>query len=458
VQRQFNMTEVGEPVCTEVMAGDEAWTECAVTGTHMALQFELRMRLSLKWSRSQVSEVKWAAQGEDMEQKIPLLKQMQEQFREKTRELLDSPLPYEISDTDQEKSIMQRFSMDKVLGAGAFGTVKLAHNKVDGAVRAIKAIPKHLQPREDLESEIALMRAAKTAMSDKPYIIELFETFEGPNDYYLVMEVVSGGEVFDRIEKQGYFSEAEALSVMRQLMDAMRLLHNYGIVHRDLKPQNILYASNEPNAPIKIADFGLGAFWKDMFELHAGCGTPCYMAPELILSGEACMFDPYGMPMRVWRTYGPSVDVWSCGVILYELCSGMLPFQPVWVQDDRLEEGGQWDVKAMYTDICEGSYCFPVDDWQHISDECIGLISWMLTVNPSTRPTAAAVLEHPWIVGEVVAKAVPLPHVASRVNESRAAFSARVFEPHSVAAARLQVQQAVTPATMPAKAGGVEVD
>eukprot|EP00965_Chrysotila_dentata_P175555 5795549-Pleurochrysis_carterae.AAC.1 len=156
---------------------------------------------------------------------------------------------------------------------------------------------------------------------------------------------------------------------MRQLLAGMDKLHVAGIMHRDLKPENLLYSSREPDAHIKIADFGLGCFYNDIFSVHDMCGTPLYMAPELVLSGESCFFDGNGMPLRVLRTYGPAIDVWSCGAILYQLLCGYCPFQPVWCEGADGNWG--WDIDIMYEKICKCDYSFPQKEWASISKDCL---------------------------------------------------------------------------------------
>jgi len=440
--RAWSMASVGE------ITGDEEKTQSPLRLLQLTFAFEADIVLVLRWRRGQVCAIELRPANDEVRAVLSLLKDAQEELKEYAKELQEEPLPYDVVDegVHEEGAMLEKFAIDRVLGAGSFGTVKLASNREDGTMRAIKSIPKSLQAREDLETEIKLMRAANEAMGDAPHSIQLFETYEGPDDYYLVMEVVAGGEVYDRIVAQGSFTLKEALGLLRQLMTGMNRLHMAGIMHRDLKPQNLLYATKAPDAPLKIADFGLGCFFSDIFSQHAACGTPMYMAPELILSGETCTFDEYGMPMRIWRTYGPSVDVWSCGCILYELLSGHVPFRPKWVPEGGAHAAaGTWDLDAMYQDIIAGHFSFPETEWSHLPDAAQRLISWMLEVDPSQRPTAAAVLEHPWVQGSLegaeAGEGVNLSAVVGRLTSSRASYVGIAADAASVASARQRMHE-----------------
>eukprot|EP00403_Amphidinium_massartii_P021189 CAMPEP_0178400764 /NCGR_PEP_ID=MMETSP0689_2-20121128/15956_1 /TAXON_ID=160604 /ORGANISM="Amphidinium massartii, Strain CS-259" /LENGTH=739 /DNA_ID=CAMNT_0020021567 /DNA_START=52 /DNA_END=2268 /DNA_ORIENTATION=+ len=383
-------------------SGDDAeYTKCTLTLEHQVFHVELTAEQNLEWIHGMVRfmsvEVK---KGTDFADKIKRFMELRNNFQSQVEELVKGPLPFDvIHDENQEAKMLSKFEMTKLLGAGSFGTVKLAVNKEDGTLRAIKEISKQLAWKEDVEREIHLMRAAQAAMDGEPYIVQLFETYEGEEAFFLVMEVVTGGELFDRIKKAGHFSEDMAKTTMRQLMRGMSRLHEAGVMHRDLKPENLLYADKEYSL-LKIADFGLSGFFKDPFTLQDCCGTPSYMAPELILSGESCIHDDFGMPMRVIRTYGPAVDLWSCAVILYQLLSGKLPFPCEWKElpaDDPSGEAGYWDVDALYESILKVDYNFPQREWSAVSDQAVDFICRILLLNPSKRLTAATTFDHPWM-------------------------------------------------------------
>merc|ERR1712087_695747 len=414
----------------------------ALSFNHFTFQLDLDLICRIDWQDGQAVRVSHHAEDEEAKCKFAVLFRWQEEYQSKVKEMLEQPLPYDIVTDEEQASILQsKFEMEKVLGAGAFGTVNLARNKVTGELRAIKTIPKKLQEKELLEAEIKLMRAAKAAMGEEQYVVELFETYEGPGEYYLVMEVVSGGEVYDRIKKKGKFTEAHAHSVVRQLLTGMSKLHIAGIMHRDLKPENLLYASQDDDALVKIADFGLGCFYKDAFDVYDACGTPMYMAPELILSGESVFFDRNGMPCRLYRTYGPNADVWSCGCIMYQLLCGRCPFEPKWIDGVDGSEGG-WDLDGLYRSIIEGQYRFREEDWHMVSRSAKSLVATMLQVNPSNRPTSSAALEHPWITSEP--QHVVISHVPTNIAKFQSRFSSASFDPVASQATRQKFKESAT--------------
>lgn len=142
-----------------------------------------------------------------------------------------------------------------------------------------------------------------------PTIIQLYEIIESSKQLYLIMEYASGGELFDYIVAKGKVKEYEACKFFQQIIDGVEYLHKLNIVHRDLKPENLLL---DQNKNIKIVDFGLSNTYKPGDTLHTACGSPCYAAPEMI-AGQ--------------RYYGSNVDIWSCGVIMFALVCGYLPFE-----------------------------------------------------------------------------------------------------------------------------------
>mmetsp|Transcript_19611 Transcript_19611/g.14326 ORF Transcript_19611/g.14326 Transcript_19611/m.14326 type:complete len:170 (+) Transcript_19611:361-870(+) len=142
-----------------------------------------------------------------------------------------------------------------------------------------------------------------------PNIIQLYEILENPTELYLIMEYASGGELFDYIVEKQRVKEKEACRFFQQIIDGVEYLHKLNIVHRDLKPENLLL---DQNKNIKIVDFGLSNTYKTGETLATACGSPCYAAPEMI-AGK--------------RYFGGNVDIWSCGVILFALICGHLPFE-----------------------------------------------------------------------------------------------------------------------------------
>lgn len=177
---------------------------------------------------------------------------------------------------------------------------------------------------------------------------------------------MSGGELYDEIVKRGSFTECDACTILRQVLSATAYLHENGIAHRDLKPENLLISSVEC-LEVKIADFGLSKDFSQANAMTTCCGSPSYVAPEVLQQG----------------VYNNSCDIWSIGVILYVLLSGFLPFF-----GDTQEE--------LFDKILTGSYSFSNKVWDDISPTAKDLVTKMLTLNEEDRPTAKQCLEHPW--------------------------------------------------------------
>jgi len=267
------------------------------------------------------------------------------------------------------------YVVTETLGSGSFSTVKLAYDRVTENKYAIKIIDKKKfgAKKEELamiQTEIEIMR-----MIEHPNIISLHEVFEDKTTkkIYLVMELVTGGELFDRIVEKGSYSEKDASELISKVISAVRYLHKKGIIHRDLKPENLLYASQEEDAEIKLADFGLSKIVgldEEAAVTNTTCGTPGYVAPEVLRM----------------KGYDKSVDMWSIGVILYILLCGFPPFY---------EE----NTAKLFQTIMDGKYDFPDPEWTNISDSAKDLIQRSLTVDSKKRITADEALEHPWILG-----------------------------------------------------------
>lgn len=220
---------------------------------------------------------------------------------------------------------------------------------------------------------------------DHPNVVKLYEIFDEGNVLYLVMELMSGGELFDRIVEKEAYTEKQAAETLKPIVDAIRYCHENGIIHRDLKPENLLYESEDDLSVIKISDFGLARFVQGELATTA-CGTPGYVAPETI-SGKG---------------YGKEVDYWSIGVILYIMLCGFPPFY---------DENNQ----KLFDSIQNCKYEFPSPYWDGVSDSAKDLIRKILVPNPQDRLNAEQILEHPWVVGAGMDN--QLPDVGQKLKE-----------------------------------------
>ena len=246
------------------------------------------------------------------------------------------------------------------MGIGSFGKVKVAEHILTGHKVAVKILNrkkiKAIDMEEKVRREIKILR-----LFMHPHIIRLYEVLETPHDIYVVMEYVKSGELFDYIVEKGRLGENEARHFFQQIVSGVEYCHRNMVVHRDLKPENLLL---DAKSNVKIADFGLSNVMRDGHFLKTSCGSPNYAAPEVI-SGKLYS--------------GPEVDVWSCGVILYALLCGSLPF------DDE-------SIPNLFKKIKGGVYTLP----SHLSSGARDLIARALLVDPLKRVTVSEIRAHPW--------------------------------------------------------------
>lgn len=239
---------------------------------------------------------------------------------------------------------------------------------------AIKIIKKDKLNSEELSvvhDEVDIM-----GKISHPNCAQLHEMYETKKKLYMVMELLTGGELFDRIVAKGSYSEKEAADLIASVTGALKYLHGIGVVHRDMKPENLIYATKRDDSAIKITDFGLAKFREAEGNgkgsgMHTACGTPGYVAPE-VLKNEA---------------YGPEVDMWSLGVILYILLCGFPPFY-------------HESTAALYKQIKKGAYDFPDPYWTEISADAKDLVTRLLNIDPKKRYKPKDVLAHAWIAGD----------------------------------------------------------
>jgi len=259
---------------------------------------------------------------------------------------------------------VEKYQLAKTLGRGTFSKVKYAVDTTTNVAYAIKIVDRRMIRKENMEAqlkrEIAIMKILK-----QNNIVQLREVLQSSKHIYIVLELITGGELFDRIVKEKRFEESTARQYFQQLITGIEYCHSQGIAHRDLKPENLLLDDNDT---LKISDFGLSALSSSsdgrQKMLMTTCGTPNYVAPEVLKE----------------RGYkGFTADIWSCGVILYVMIAGYLPFE-----DETMT--------GLFSRIEKGEFEMP----EFFSADVKNLISRMLIVDPNKRITVKEVMDHKW--------------------------------------------------------------
>ncbi|CAB3991142.1 serine threonine- kinase Chk2-like, partial [Paramuricea clavata] len=297
-------------------------------------------------------------------------------------------LDLEATSKEQEiypKEIKEKFTISRVLGRGVCGEVRLAFSKGNECNKvAIKIINKRqfsltdVGDRRDILEEVEILKKL-----DHPSIVKVFDAVDTPETLYIVLEFIEGGELFDRITSLKKLQEPLSKLYFYQMLVAVKYLHDRGFTHRDLKPENVLLSSSKDDTLIKITDFGICKFVGEQSLMKTLCGTPTYLAPEVLASDG-------NVP------YEKECDCWSLGVILFVCLGGYAPFT-------------ERPNNPLKQQVMRGSFSFPEVVWQGISSEAKDLIKKLLNVDPSKRLTVAEALEHPWMKDEeVICKAKKL--------------------------------------------------
>lgn len=270
------------------------------------------------------------------------------------------------------KNVEEKYEFRDRLGTGKFSDVYQAVELTTGLDWAIKVVEKGKlsdHEREMLRSEIAIMR-----LLNHHNVVQMREVYEDKVKLYLVMELVEGGELFDRIRHKKVLSEFSAFHVVRQLLETLKYLHDVGIVHRDVKPENILLSDDSDLPTIKLADFGLSKLVGPEELIHVACGTLGYAAPEVLAQ----------------RPYGKQADVWSVGVVLYLMLRGRLPF------DSK-------DKAVLVQKTMEANLDLSGEYWSKFTQYAVDFLKKTLVSDPQERLTVEQALEHSWIKnGEVL--------------------------------------------------------
>ncbi|CCI50645.1 hypothetical protein ABG067_006878 [Albugo candida] len=260
---------------------------------------------------------------------------------------------------------------NRTIGRGHYAIVNAGKCRQTGRSVAIKKIRRFLSDEKRVRSEITVLQS----IEKHPNIVELIDVLETPREVYLVLEMCSGGELFERLADKGPYSEADCARHTRDMAKAVQYLHENGILHRDLKPENILLSSTDDRtASLKVADFGLAKILKGK-STKTKCGTWGYSAPEMI-SGSGCTFG-----------YDYKVDSWSLGTILYILLCGYHPFDSTGATSDN----------EIIANIKACRYNFDDEAWTAISADAKDLIGHLLELNPDDRYSTTQILSHPWI-------------------------------------------------------------
>ncbi|KAE8442311.1 hypothetical protein EG329_003511 [Mollisiaceae sp. DMI_Dod_QoI] len=279
-----------------------------------------------------------------------------------------------------------KYRFGRTLGAGTYGIVREADGPT-GKVAVKIILKKNVKGNEQMVyDELEMLQRMK-----HPHIVKFVDWFESRDKYYIVTQLATGGELFDRICEQGRFTEKDASQTIRQVLEAVDYLHDNNVVHRDLKPENLLYLTSASNSDLVLADFGIAKMLDSKDEvLTTMAGSFGYAAPEVMLK----------------KGHGKPVDMWSLGVITYTLLCGYSPFRSENLQD-LIEECNNARV------IFHERY------WKDVSDDAKDFIGHLLQPNADDRSSSKEALRHPWLSGENATDHNLLPEIRAYMAKAR---------------------------------------
>ncbi|PSR92391.1 calcium/calmodulin-dependent protein kinase 1 [Coniella lustricola] len=279
-----------------------------------------------------------------------------------------------------------RYRFGRTLGAGTYGIVREADSP-EGKVAVKIILKKNVKGNERMVyDELDMLQRLK-----HPHIVKFVDWFESRDKYYIVTELATGGELFDRICEQGKFTEKDASQTIKQVLGAVEYLHTKNVVHRDLKPENLLYKTRSQDSELVLADFGIAKMLDSKDEvLTTMAGSFGYAAPEVMLK----------------KGHGKPVDMWSMGVITYTLLCGYSPFRSENLQD-------------LIDECTNAQVVFHERYWKDVSDDAKDFIMCLLKPNPDDRWSSAQAMNHPWLSGESATDHNLLPEIKAFMAKAR---------------------------------------